>query len=531
MSCSLPKPMPHSDRFVRPPSVNPWPTGRLAVTAQVLAGILLVTVPLASTPAAPPAGSSDRVAEVEPHDGSKEAIDRGLHWLAKSQNADGSWSFDPQQGCAVDRCAATALVILPFLSTGNTRGNDPLNAHIERGISFLSAASVRGDGRCYEQGKGTLFSQGLASLALSKCYRNTQDPQMERPAQLALNFIMDAQDPRGGWAKAPGQPPDVATTAWQFLALEAGHNASLSVRWPVIKKVFEFLDSVESEEGGFYGSSQPGKEATPTAAGLACRMRKNRILIGENRSAILRGARFLAEQGPSDDLVHDFFATNVMCRLGGKFRARWTAEMRRFLLGAQVATGPDAGSWYDGCAGNDAVKAAGRVCSTALALMILETPDRRAYTERDQMVQMEDIYAGADGPPERAGRAIVSVRHAEGSSGAHLDVFVLEEDGSFRRMSIFSRRTTGMKTIAGMMPKDESRQLLQAVSTARDQDYVADDAGHVQFKWVDDNGEEQVKDYSDPKADSCQHLLKMIDGLVAKYGRPSGEPSDAADSR
>ena len=43
-----------------------------------------------------------------------------------------------------------------------------------------------------------MYSHGLASIAICEAYAMTRDPDLVEPAQLALNFLVYAQDPRGG---------------------------------------------------------------------------------------------------------------------------------------------------------------------------------------------------------------------------------------------------------------------------------------------------------------------------------------------
>src|SRR5262245_7532817 len=45
----------------------------------------------------------------------EKAIQSGLDWLARKQEKDGGWSFD---GSSKDRIAATGMVLLPFLNSG-----------------------------------------------------------------------------------------------------------------------------------------------------------------------------------------------------------------------------------------------------------------------------------------------------------------------------------------------------------------------------------------------------------------------------
>ena len=49
-----------------------------------------------------------------------------------------------------------------------------------------------------------MYDHGLAAIALCECYGMSNDPALRPHAQAALNFIVDAQDPKGGgWRYEP----------------------------------------------------------------------------------------------------------------------------------------------------------------------------------------------------------------------------------------------------------------------------------------------------------------------------------------
>jgi len=216
----------------------------------------------------------------------EQAVDRALKWIVNHQMPDGGWSFDLKQcpGCqgqclhsgdearGLDRCGATAMAILPFLGRGYTHREGPYKNQIDKGMKYLANMTSQGKGKAYGKG-GSLYSQGLAGIALSECYGMTQDARLAMPSQLALNFIMEAQDPRGGgWRYEPKQPGDTSAVGWQLMALKSGNMAYLQVNPLVIKKAVDFLNSVQEDEGAYYGYATPGRGPGTSAVGLLCRM-------------------------------------------------------------------------------------------------------------------------------------------------------------------------------------------------------------------------------------------------------------------
>lgn len=330
----------------------------------------------------------------------EQAVDRALKWIAIHQMPDGGWNFDLKQcpSCqgqcshggegphALDRGGATALALLPFLGRGFTHREGPYKAQVEQGIAYLAALSVKQKGKCYVQ--GSLYSQGLAGIALSECYAMTQDPRLQVPTQLALNYIMDAQDPRGGgWRYAPKMPGDTSAVGWQLMALKSGNMAYLQVNPLVIKKAVEFLDHVQDEDGAFYGYTDPGKNHPAcTAVGLLSRM-----YLGwkKDHPALQKGVAYLAKLGPSKDLYFNYYATQIMHHFEGDMWIAWNNKMKGMLIKSQAREGHEAGSFFDGVDGGHGAKVAGRLYTTALSTMILEVYYRHLPIYKNQSVDEE----------------------------------------------------------------------------------------------------------------------------------------------
>src|SRR4051794_24351805 len=59
-----------------------------------------------------------------------EAIKAGLTWLARSQNADGSFGSSTYRG----NIAVTSLAGLAFMASGSSPGRGPYGAHIDKAL-------------------------------------------------------------------------------------------------------------------------------------------------------------------------------------------------------------------------------------------------------------------------------------------------------------------------------------------------------------------------------------------------------------
>src|SRR5262249_37140423 len=150
---------------------------------------------------------------------SEAAVAEGLRWLGRQQAPDGHWALDGKG--LIDDAAGTAFGLLPLLGAGHThQGKGPYAGQVERGLRFLLA-------RQNQEGHfgGSMYVQGLATLAFGHAYGLTADPWLREPAQRAVDYLVKAQHSAGGWRYTPRTPGDTSVTAWQVQALRVGRLA------------------------------------------------------------------------------------------------------------------------------------------------------------------------------------------------------------------------------------------------------------------------------------------------------------------
>ena len=315
---------------------------------------------------------------------SEEAVVHGIQWLAEHQLRDGTWNFDHRRGAKKPGSkdwgtagdspnAATALGLLPFLGSGITHKEGKYKKQVEAGLgALLKLMQVRGETGSYHEKVGNMYSHGLATIALCEAYAMTQDKDLMRPAQFAINYIQVAQDPvGGGWRYQPQQPGDTSVVGWQVMALKSGHMGYLDVRKNTVAGAIKFLDSVQTQGGAAYGYESPGNKPSLNAVGLLSRM-----YLGwkKDNPALQKGVEALGKRGPSTgnnaDMYYNYYATQVMRQYGGPQWDAWNVKMRDYLISAQVKQGqPEAGSWHFN---GPHTERGGRLYNTSLCLLTLE---------------------------------------------------------------------------------------------------------------------------------------------------------------
>lgn len=290
---------------------------------------------------------------------SEEAVFRGLNWLKNHQHPDGGWRFDLRSGPCRDQCrnsgshdsttAATGLALLAFLGAGQSHREGDFQTEVQRGLDYLlSRATPATSGlnsRGFDLMEGTMYGQGIATLALCEALALTGDETLREPAQQAVEFISLAQHPRGGWRYFPGQAGDITVFGWQWLALKSSQASGLAVPWPVWNRADYFLTSLEAEGGAAFGYQPPEPQATPTATaiGLLCRMYGG---WRRNDPRLVRGVASIVVRGPSRDSVYyNYYATQVVSHFDGPEWPAWNEKLREQLIAAQQRSGHEEGSW------------------------------------------------------------------------------------------------------------------------------------------------------------------------------------------
>jgi hypothetical protein len=319
------------------------------------------------------------------NDASERAVAMGLAWLSRQQKPNGSWVFDG--GSSGDTIAATGMALLPFLAAGEThKTGKKYHQTVERGLKYL-LSQQRSDGSF--NGGGTMYSHGIATIALNEAYGMTRDRNMLlRPGQAATNFIVAKQAPDGSWGYSPGSPGDTSIVGWQVQALKAGIlSKDIVVPDKTIADAIKFLDKVSSGSlKDVYGYTGPnGAPATSlTAVGLLCRYYISKW--GPGNAGLARGVEGLMKRPPTKapakaEMYFYYYATQVVHFADGPEWKDWNegpskggkreGGMRDWLIGLQEKKeGPTRGSWESD--GAIIGGSCGRVGTTSLALLTLE---------------------------------------------------------------------------------------------------------------------------------------------------------------
>jgi hypothetical protein len=326
------------------------------------------------------------------------AVDRGLAFIARSQQRDGSFptAFDGQPG-------VTSLCVLAFLARGHQPGKGPYGARIDRAIDYVldiqdpNVGSLFpdrfGGGRPPRSFSGN-YNHGISGVMLAEVYGMTDARRHERlrdAINRALRYTRSQQirpkanpDENGGWRYVhvqPGNDSDLSITAWQLMFLRSARNAEFNVPAEWITEAMGYVRrSFDVNERGFvYALSGDERYCSRgmVGAGIVCLE-----LGGQHRSETAREAGnwilrhsfepYNNSWHPEDRYHYSaFYCSQAMFQLGGEDWRRFFPRLLRVLAAAQHVDGswdPETANGYKGD-----VKY-GMVYTSALAVLALATP-------------------------------------------------------------------------------------------------------------------------------------------------------------
>lgn len=297
-------------------------------------------------------GPAVGVAELTPE--ADAAIQKGLEWLLKNQQADGSWG-------AQYKTASTALGLMAFMVKGTFPERPPNGEKLAKAVEFL----IR-QGESHRGYMGSsMYEHGLATLALSEVWGMSSRTEVREALKKGVDVILRAQNPAGGWRYNP-QPndADLSVTVMQIVALASAREAGIFVPDEVIHKAVGYVKSCHIKASGGFGYTGPdGPGFERSAAGVMSLM-----MCGERESEQVKaGLAYLVGQPGGifqecgQYYYGHYYGVQVMYQAGDKYYQDWYPRIRNALLKKQGADG----GWTDG-----------QGIGTQMAILILGVPYR-----------------------------------------------------------------------------------------------------------------------------------------------------------
>ena len=284
-----------------------------------------------------------------------EAVDRGLVYLHKSQNRDGSWSVETVSRFGVRSSprgagdlAVTALSVMAFLSAGHVPGEGQYRDAVDRGIRYVMTQQTRsGLFPAPFDSNTEMYYQGICTLMLAEVI-GMVDGQLADDLRTrlaaAVRVILEAQRrtgrDAGGWRySVHGSDADLSVTGWQILALRAARNVGCDVPTDRIRAAVDYVLKCHDPRTGGYTYVVYGSVTVPcTGTGVL-----TLELCGKDyhkTPEAVRAASYLLQNPLAPGRPHFFYGVYYVSQamfqmgdtLGTNYWTMYRQELHRLLL-------------------------------------------------------------------------------------------------------------------------------------------------------------------------------------------------------
>jgi hypothetical protein len=335
-------------------------------------------------------------------------VDRGLEFLARSQQPDGRWCLGKFAGATradvpklESDTAATGLALLSFLGAGHDHFGGRYRDTVRRGLEFLLAVQ-KPDGDLFlpaddlSNSCAWLYSHGIASMAVCEAVGMTGDPLVKPAAEKACRFIASSQHPQlGGWRYTPRSDADLSVSGWMLVAVRSGQLAGVKTDPATLPGVRRLVEAAAARDDATRYAYNPRKQdqrrSRLSAACMTAVGGLMRLHTGDRADdpRLVAAGTFLAtiepSYGSSADKVRDsylwYYASQVLVHTAGPDWDRWYVKLVDTLAAHQETAGPKNGSWDPLAPQPDRWgEYGGRIYVTALHLLALEVPYRHLPT-------------------------------------------------------------------------------------------------------------------------------------------------------
>lgn len=189
---------------------------------------------------------------------------KGLDYLAKSQNQQGCW--DDNTGT---QPGVVGLCVTAFLAHGEDPVNGPYANHIRKGIDYIITQQSEQNGYI----GNSMYNHAFATKALAESYGVVPHPKIATALKKAVELILSSQKSNrlNAWRYTPdSRDADTTVTGCQMVSLFAARNAGVPVPEEALRKGLNYLNNNRGANGSYGYTSASGGKATLTAIGLLC---------------------------------------------------------------------------------------------------------------------------------------------------------------------------------------------------------------------------------------------------------------------
>jgi len=296
---------------------------------------------------------ADRLERLEQNGGTEAceiAVTKGLDWLARTQNEDGSWGKNHQP-------AMTGFALLCFLGRCETPLSAQYGENVLAGITYLVDIGMKQEGKLYTTNNRIAipYEHSIATYAIGEATTfakqlNIPIPNLEEVCKMSCEILLETQHSSGSWSYEldKNQKGDLSVSAWCVQALKACYHTGIDFPGmkSAVRDALDYTEGNQADNGGFgYRGTRPagGRDYfSLTGAGMLCFQMWDK----GNASEVRKGAEYIRENSKLEyknpdhsDLYAHYYESQAMIARGGEDWEWYNDMFRDEILNAQQEDG------------------------------------------------------------------------------------------------------------------------------------------------------------------------------------------------
>lgn len=280
-----------------------------------------------------------------------KSLDKGLKFLASSQQDDGSWN-----GSHGRNVGETSLCLMAFMSMGNLPGEGEYGHVVGKGVNWV-VKNAKPNGLIQysnqEKQAAVMYGHALATLMLSEAWGQSRNPKIGKVLRNAVKLILEVQGKKGGWGyKSVPEDGDTSVMVMQIIALKSAQDAGIYVPEKTIKKALSLIKTRFNEGQKMYGysSTKISKNHYGSSAAGTCIMficgEKDKKYTEDAVSSLLKIMRNDPKKQKVGHIPYFlYYASVASYNQGGDAYREWAKLLEKYLIREQRSKG-EWGSYY-----------------------------------------------------------------------------------------------------------------------------------------------------------------------------------------
>lgn len=290
----------------------------------------------------------DRLQRIQASGGSpkfEESVVKGLRWLMKTQDKDGSWKKGPYPA------AMTGLALLAYLAHCETPYSEEFGESCQNAIAYLVSLGQKNNGiiSTSPKGKDICYEHAVATYALAEANMFCNQIGLEIPGlkdvvEKAGNVIIQSQATDGGWMyyyrtkTGDGVHLDLSVTGWNVQALKAiSHSGVKNDAERALRRAEIFTKKMGNPKTGEFQYSPGAWRASMAPVGVLSLQMMGAGHSKEAREGIKYIEKTIKPEFWSPYVY--YYAAQVLINRGGEPWANFGKKMGEALVSYQNATG------------------------------------------------------------------------------------------------------------------------------------------------------------------------------------------------